>query len=78
MRFLFTLGKPGVKAWDVAQQPDPRCVDVKRYQALLTRAVETVLDPIRQSINAGKKEESWDLFPVFPRVSLAPAPPGGD
>ena len=78
VRFLFTLGKPGVKAWDVAQQPDPRCVDVKRYQALLTRAVETVLDPIRQSINAGKKEESWDLFPVFPRVSLAPAPPGGD
>ena len=78
VRFLFTLGKPGVQAWDVAQQPDPRCVDVKRYQALLTRAVETVLDPIRQSINAGKKEESWDLFPVFPRVSLAPAPPGGD
>jgi len=64
VRFLFTLGKPGVRAWDVPEQPDPRCVDIKRYQTLLERAVETVLDPVRQSIYGGKDEESMYLFPV--------------
>ena len=64
VRFLFTLGKPGVRAWDVPEQPDLRCVDVKRYQTLLTRAVDTVLDPIRQSVFGGKDEECLYLFPV--------------
>jgi hypothetical protein len=53
-----------VRAWDVPTQPDPRCVDVKRYQTLLKRAVETVLDPIRQSVNGGKDDECLYLFPV--------------
>jgi DNA polymerase-2 len=57
VRFLFTLGKPGVRAWDVPEKPDPRSVDVKRYQTLLKRAVDTVLDPIKQSVYGGKDEE---------------------
>lgn len=64
VRFLFILGKPGVRAWDVPDQPDPRCVDVKRYQTLLKRAVDTVLDPIKQSVYGGEDEECLYLFPV--------------
>jgi DNA polymerase-2 len=64
VRFLFTLGKPGVRAWDVPERPDPRSVDVKRYQTLLRRAVETVLAPIRQSVNGGKENECQYRFPV--------------
>ena len=64
VRFLFTLGKPGVRAWDVPDQPDPRSVDVKRYQTLLKRAVDTVLDPIKQSVYGGKDEECLYLFPI--------------
>jgi len=64
VRFLFTLGKPGVRAWDVPEPPDLRYVDVKRYQTLLKRAVETVLAPIGQSVNGGKDNECLYLFPV--------------
>jgi DNA polymerase-2 len=64
MRLVFTRGKPGVQAWDVPEQPDPRCVDVKRYQTLLKRAVETVLEPIGQSVNRWKDNECLYLFPV--------------
>jgi len=73
VRFLFTLGKPGVRAWDVPEQPDRRCVDVKRYQTLLKRAVDTVLDPIKQSVYGGKDEECMYLFPIRTKAELAPA-----
>ncbi|HOE70843.1 MAG TPA: hypothetical protein PKZ33_07215, partial [Brevefilum sp.] len=42
--FLYTLGKPGVLAWDLPQKPDPRTVDVARYQRLLLRAAGIVLE----------------------------------
>ncbi|MBU2611884.1 MAG: hypothetical protein KJ606_13200 [Chloroflexi bacterium] len=64
VRFLFTLGKPGVRAWDVPEPPDLRYVDVKRYQTLLKRAAEAVLVPIGQSVNGGKDNECLYLFPV--------------
>jgi DNA polymerase-2 len=43
--FLYTLGKSGVLAWDLPQKPDPRTVDVARYQRLLLRAAGIVLEP---------------------------------
>jgi DNA polymerase-2 len=46
MRFLYTLGEPGVHAWDLPTNPDPRAVDVKRYRTLLLRAVASVLQPL--------------------------------
>ncbi|MCX6037343.1 MAG: hypothetical protein NTW99_05560, partial [Chloroflexi bacterium] len=70
VRFLYTRGRPGVRAWDAppagnsSEQADPRSVDVKRYQTLLKRAVETVLAPIGQSVNGGKEDECRYLFPV--------------
>jgi len=42
--FLYTLGKPGVFAWDNPQKPNPRTVDVARYQRLLLRAAGIVLE----------------------------------
>lgn len=42
--FLYTLGKPGVFAWDRPQKPHPRTVDVARYQRLLFRAAGIVLE----------------------------------
>jgi len=48
VRFLLTLREPGVRAWDVPEQPDLRCIDVKRYRVLIERAVQTILDPIQQ------------------------------
>jgi DNA polymerase-2 len=46
VRFLHTLGEPGVHAWDLPEPPDPRSVDVARYQELLLRAAFTVLQPL--------------------------------
>ena len=45
--FLLTLGELGVRAWDVPEQPDLRCIDVKRYRVLFECAVQTILDPIQ-------------------------------
>jgi len=46
--FLFTLGKPGVRPWDLPGPADPRLVDVKRYRRLLMRAVNHVLEPVME------------------------------
>jgi DNA polymerase elongation subunit (family B) len=45
VRFIHTLGEPGVLAWDLEGKIDPRTVNVKEYRKLLLRAVETILTP---------------------------------
>jgi len=47
VQFLFTRGDPGVQAWELAERLDPGRLDIKRYCALLDRAMQTVLDPCR-------------------------------
>ncbi len=42
--FLYTMGKPGVFAWDRPQNPNPHMIDVERYQRLLLRAAGIVLE----------------------------------
>ncbi len=42
--FLYTMGKPGVFAWDLPRRPNPRSVDVARYQRLLLRAAGIILE----------------------------------
>lgn len=64
VRFIFTLEKPGACAWNLPDQPDPRCVDIHRYKTLFDRAVKTVLSPIRQSVNGGIENEHLYLFPI--------------
>ncbi len=69
VRFLYTLGKPGVRAWDVPDQPDPRSIDMARYRILFERAVQTVLEPIQRSVTGGVDAESLYLFPIMPAKS---------
>jgi DNA polymerase-2 len=44
VRILYTLGRPGVRAWDLPECPDPRTVNVARYKTLLLRAVQAVVE----------------------------------
>jgi DNA polymerase-2 len=46
VRFLYTLGYPGVYAWDLSGQPNPSILDVSHYQELLFRAARTLLEPL--------------------------------
>ena len=46
VRFLHTLGEPGVHAWDLPTPPNPASVDVARYTTLLLRAASAVLEPL--------------------------------
>ncbi len=46
VRFIYTLGEPGVHAWDAAEAPVSASVDVRRYTTLLVRAASTVLQPL--------------------------------
>jgi DNA polymerase-2 len=45
VRFIYTLGEPGVHAWDLPEPPDVRSVDQERYRVLLLRAAGTILQP---------------------------------
>lgn len=45
IRFLYTLGKPGVHAWDLPHPPHPASIDVARYSELFLRAASSVLGP---------------------------------
>ena len=42
--FLYTLGHPGIRAWDLPGKPDPRTIDLARYETLLIRAAGIVLE----------------------------------
>ena len=46
VRLVYTLGMPRARAWDVGTSLDPRRVNIPRYRRLLSRAVDTVLDPL--------------------------------
>ena len=46
IRFLLTLGKPGVYAWDLPDPPDRRTLDLAAYTKLLLRAAENILMPM--------------------------------
>ncbi len=45
IRFIYTLGEPGVFAWDLPQIFDTAWIDVERYIELTLRAVAAVLQP---------------------------------
>ncbi len=45
VRFVYTLGEPGVHAWDLTEPPDVRSVDQERYKILLIRAAAAILLP---------------------------------
>ena len=45
VRFIYTLGDPSVRAWDLEGSLDPKMVDIHVYKTLLGRAMETVIQP---------------------------------
>jgi DNA polymerase II len=67
VRFLYTLGRPGVYAWDLPCKPDPVVLDFARYKELLFRAAAEVLGPF------GAPEESLEVLLTSPKVlSITP------
>jgi DNA polymerase-2 len=46
VQFLYTLGEPGVWAWDLPGSPPEQSMNVARYSELLMRAAVTVLQPL--------------------------------
>jgi DNA polymerase-2 len=46
VKFIYTIGDPGVWAWDLPDQPSADWVDTARYVELLARAAVAVLEPL--------------------------------
>lgn len=46
VQFIYTIGEPGVVAWDLPETPDPRTIDIPRYKEFLFRAAYEVLQPL--------------------------------
>jgi DNA polymerase-2 len=46
VRFLHTLGHPGVWAWDLPAAPNPGSIDLNLYARLLIRAASTITGPL--------------------------------
>ena len=46
VQFIYTLGDPGVHAWDLPEAPQSAAVNLGHYRELLLRAAETVLFPL--------------------------------
>jgi DNA polymerase elongation subunit (family B) len=46
IRFIYVAPAPGVHAWGLPKEPDPRTVDVPRYRELVLRAVYEILQPL--------------------------------
>jgi DNA polymerase II len=64
VRFLYTLGNPGVYAWDLPQPPNPKSVDVARYTTLLLRAAASALEPLNLNEEALRYRLTGYLPPV--------------
>ena len=65
IRFVYTMGHPRVRAWDLPSLPDVRSLDTRRYIELLMRATESVLTPFGFS---RKELDEW----VFDNVRSIP------
>jgi DNA polymerase-2 len=46
IRFFYTMGKPGVYAWDLPDPLNPARLDLARYRTLMLRAAFTILQPL--------------------------------
>ncbi len=55
---IYIRGAQRARAWDLPEAPDVRTVDVRRYQTLLLRAVETITQPFgisaQEVLSAGR------------------------
>jgi hypothetical protein len=42
---VYTLGEPGVRAWDLEEPFNPKTINVRAYITLLNRAMGTIMQP---------------------------------
>jgi DNA polymerase-2 len=42
VRFIYTLGEPGVRAWDLVEIFNPKTVNIRIYKILLNRMMQTI------------------------------------
>ena len=45
VRFVYTLGKPGVRAWDISEELDGRTINVAHYSTLKDAPPKTIFQP---------------------------------
>ena len=78
VRFLYTLGEPGVHAWDLPNRPNPKSIDVQRYTELLLRAAGSALQPFgvdEDALRALLLARAYYLSPGLLPVERKPALP---
>lgn len=71
VRFVHTLGRPDVHAWDLHEPLDPQRINIERYVTLLLRAAHSVLEPFGMSETCLKAQV---LDQPSCQLSLPPAP----
>jgi DNA polymerase-2 len=74
LRFLYTLGRPGVWAWEQPGKPARASIDVKRYEELAWRAAAAVLGPLTGKNEFGLRAPEAPELP-FARATPIPALP---
>jgi len=69
VRFIHTLGEPGVYAWGSPEELDPRRIDTGRYETLLLRAAANLLGPFLDEAELRRwvMGEAWQMPLPFPR-----------
>lgn len=77
VRFLYTRGQPGVRAWDLSETPDPASLDTVRYCRLLIRAAGAILAPLSmpEQVLQGWLESRVDLARLTPEQLLRSSQP---
>jgi DNA polymerase elongation subunit (family B) len=58
VRFIYTLGEPGVRAWDLVEVFNPKTINIPIYKILLNRMMQTIM------ILFGVEEEQQLHFPI--------------
>ncbi len=69
VRFIYTLGEPGVYAWDLPEPPNPATLDLKRYAVLLLRAAGSVFEPFGVSAEDLAGVKALRFAPLKPELS---------
>jgi len=64
VRFIYTRGQPGVRAWDLPGRLDPRTLDVDRYAVLLERAAAQVLGVLPGAPAPLQENFAWRSRPI--------------
>ncbi|HPH94606.1 MAG TPA: DNA polymerase domain-containing protein [Anaerolineaceae bacterium] len=79
VRFLWMRGWPGVHAWDQPTPPNLAALDLPRYETLLLRAMESVLQPLgvqSEGLRIWLREGQRVSQPALPQLAHLALPEG--